>query len=169
MMKPFKLTALLCALLLSVLVASCAPAATPAPTTVPPTPTALQLPTAAPATSAPATSAPSSQTNPATSGNVTGVSLFQLSCAACHSADGAGNTFTMDGQTISTPSLHWADLTQTYSKDPSRGSVNDQVALSITKGLDEEAGDLNAMMPRWSSLSQVQVDSLVQYLQTTFK
>ena len=50
-----------------------------------------------------------------------------------------------------------------------RGNVADQVALSIVKGQDETGADLNAMMPRWSFLSKAQVDSLVQYLQTTFK
>ncbi len=98
-----------------------------------------------------------------------GEQLYQAACAACHGADGAGETFDVDGNKIDTPSLHWGDLTQTYSADPSRGTVDEQVALGITKGQDETGGDLNAMMPRWSSLSKEQVDSLVQYLQTQFK
>jgi hypothetical protein len=53
--------------------------------------------------------------------------------------------------------------------DPSRGSVEQQMALAITKGQDETGDDLNAMMPRWSVLSQEQVDSLIQYIQATFK
>ena len=41
--------------------------------------------------------------------------------------------------------------------------------LAITKGQDEEGGDLNTVMPRWSFLSQAQVDSLIQYFQTMFQ
>ncbi len=165
-MKLKRTTLLYFALLLAMLAAACAPAATPVPTTVPPTPTALQLPTTAPATSAPATTAPTSPTTTVVSGELVGASLFQLSCATCHGADRAGNTFTKDGQNITTPSLKWADLTKTYSTDPSRGSIADQVTLSIVKWHDETGADLNTMMPRWSSLSKAQVDSLVQYLQT---
>jgi mono/diheme cytochrome c family protein len=168
-MKLKRTTPLYFALLLAMLAAACAPATTPVPTTVPPTPTALQLPTTAPATSAPATTAPTSPTTTVASGELVGTSLFQLSCATCHGADRAGNTFTKDGQNITTPSLKWTDLTKTYSTDPSRGSITDQVALSIVKGQDETGADLNTMMPRWSSLSNAQVDSLVQYLQTAFK
>lgn len=154
-------------LVLTMLVAACAPAPTPTPepTAVPVTPTPLELPTAVPATDLPATTAPA----PAPSGEVTGASLFQLSCAACHGADAAGVTFTKDDQSISTPSLSWTDLTQTYSKDPSRGTVADQVVLSITKGQDETGADLNTMMPRWAILSKTQVDSLVQFIQTGVK
>jgi mono/diheme cytochrome c family protein len=100
--------------------------------------------------------------------NLTGEQLYVAACAACHGDDGAGKTFEMDGNKISTPSLHWGELTQTYSADTSRGTVEEQVALGITKGLDETGGDLNPMMPRWSFLSQAQVDSLVQYLKTAF-
>ncbi len=97
-----------------------------------------------------------------------GEQLYQAACAACHGADGAGKTFEMDGQKIEVPSLAWSELTATYSADPSRGSVEQQVALGFTKGQDETGEDLPAMMPRWSSLSQAQVDSLIQYLQTAF-
>ncbi len=163
---------LLFTLLLAVLVvAACAPASTPAPTDVPPTPTALQMPTTAPAASteaatAPATTEVPAQTNPASSDELTGASLYQISCMACHGADHAGKTFDKDGNKISTPSLSWSELSQTYATDASRGSVADQVAMSITKGLDETGSDLNAMMPRWSTLSKTQVDSLTQYLQS---
>ncbi len=101
------------------------------------------------------------------SGEVTGAALFEVSCAACHGQNHAGTTFDMDGQKIDVPSLAWSDLTTTYATDPSRGTVEQQVAISITKGQDETGGDLNAMMPRWSTLSQAQVDSLVQFLKTT--
>jgi mono/diheme cytochrome c family protein len=101
--------------------------------------------------------------------NLMGEQLYLTSCAACHGVDGAGKTFEVDGNTISTPSLSWSDMSDTYSTDPSRGSVADQLVLAITKGQDEEGEDLPAMMPRWSFLSQPQVDSLVEYLQTAFK
>ena len=156
---------ILSALLLLVLAAACAPAATPAPTEVPPTPTALELPTAALATAAPAPSAPAPTTN-AAGGEVTGASLYQISCAACHGADLKGSTFEMDGQKIDVPALAWDDLSTTFQTQPDRGNLATQLGLAITKGQDETGADLNAMMPRWSSLSQAQVDSLVQYLQT---
>jgi len=156
---------ILSALLLLVLAAACAPAATPAPTEVPPTPTALQLPTAALATAAPAPSAPAPTTN-AAGGEVTGASLYQVSCAACHGADLKGSTFEMDGQKIDVPALAWDDLSTTFQTQPDRGNLATQLGLAITKGQDETGADLNAMMPRWSSLSQAQVDSLVQYMQT---
>lgn len=101
--------------------------------------------------------------------NLMGEGLFRTSCAACHGTDGAGKTFEKDGNTISTPSLHWNELRQTFSRDPNRGSVPEQVALAITNGKNESGAELNTMMPRWSFLSQAQVDSLVQYLQITFK
>jgi len=105
----------------------------------------------------------------ATSTNLMGEQLFRTSCAACHGMDGAGKTFEKDGNTIRTPSLHWSELNGTFSRDPSRGTIPEQVALAITTGKDETGAELNTMMPRWSFLSQAQVDSLVQYLQTTFK
>ncbi len=175
MMRSIKFTVLLfCALTLSLLAAACAPAATPEPTAAPPTPTPLQLPTAASVTSSSASSVSSSAANSATSsqgtsntdGQLAGASLFQFSCAACHGQDRGGNTFDMDGQKIDVPALAWSDLSSAYATDPGRGSVADQLGLAITKGQDESGEDLNPMMPRWSSLSQAQVDSLVQYLQT---
>ena len=108
-------------------------------------------------------------TTATTQTNLIGEQLFRTSCAACHGMDGAGKTFEKDGNTITTPSLHWNQLNQTFGKDPSRGSVPVQVAQAITTGKDETGADLNTMMPRWSFLSQAQVDSLIQYLQTTFK
>ena len=105
---------------------------------------------------------------PATT-NLMGEQLFLTSCAACHGTDGAGKTFQKDGNTIKTPSLHWNELHQTFSRDSSRGSVPEQIALAITQGKDETGAELNTMMPRWSFLTQAQVDSLVQYLQTAFK
>ncbi len=158
-------------LLLALLAAACAPASTPEPTAIPASPTPLTLPTSAPATVAPQatdTTVPAAAATVATNDTeLAGASLFQISCAECHGADVAGKTFEKDNGKITTPSLHWSDLSQTYATDPSRGSVADQVALSIIKGQDETGSDLNAMMPRWSSLSKSQVDSLVQYLQTT--
>ena len=104
-----------------------------------------------------------------TATNLMGEQLFRTSCAACHGMDGAGQTFKKDGNTIATPSLHWNELRQTFSRDPNRGSVPEQIALAITSGKDETGAQLNTMMPRWSFLSQAQVDSIVEYLQTTFK
>ena len=101
--------------------------------------------------------------------NLMGEQLFRTSCTACHGMDGAGKIFEKDGNTITTPSLHWNELQQTFSRDSSRGSVPEQIALAITTGKDETGAELNTMMPRWSFLSQAQVDSLVQYLQSTFK
>jgi mono/diheme cytochrome c family protein len=146
------------ALLSLVLAGACAPAATPVPTEVPPTPTALQMPTAEPATAAP--------TANAAGGEVTGASLYQLSCAACHGADMKGSTFELDGQKIAVPALAWDDLSATFQTQPERGNLATQLGLAITKGQDETGADLNAMMPRWSSFSQAQVDSLVQDIQT---
>ena len=162
----------LCALLLPVLAAACAPAPTAVPTEVPPTPTALQLApslppaTVAPATSAPATNAPASPASTGAGPELTGAVLYELSCAACHGQDRLGKTLTMDDKPIAVPALTWDDLNSTYQTDPSRGSVPEQLALAITKGQDETGGDMDSMMPRWSSLSQAQVDSLVQLLQT---
>ena len=160
------------AALLFALAAACASAPTPAPTAIPPTPTPIQPPTAALPTSAPTTaptaaaaSEPTSASSTAVGSEITGASLFQMSCSPCHGLDAAGKTFEMDGNTITTPSLSWADLSQMYSSDPSRGTVEQQFATAVTKGLDESGDELNSMMPRWSSLSQAQVDSLGQYLQ----
>ncbi len=166
---------LIFALMLAMFATACATPSTPAPQppAAPASPTPLTLPTAASVSAAQTqpTTASAAPTTAATTADsnteLTGASLFQISCAECHGADAAGKTFDKDGGKISTPSLHWSDLSQTYATDPTRGSVADQIALSITKGQDETGSDLNAMMPRWSSLSKSQVDSLVQYLQTT--
>ena len=114
------------------------------------------------------TGSPNSSLEPATA-NLMGEQLFLTSCGACHGMDGAGKTFEKDGNTIRTPSLHWNELRGTFSRDPSRGSVPEQVARAIATGKDETGAELNTMMPRWSFLSQAQVESLVQYLQTRFK
>jgi mono/diheme cytochrome c family protein len=105
----------------------------------------------------------------ATDTNLMGEQLFRTSCAACHGMDGAGQTFIKDGNTIAIPSLRWNELRQTFSRDPNRGSLPEQIGWAITQGQDEAGAQLNTMMPRWSFLSQAQVDSLVQYLQTGFK
>jgi mono/diheme cytochrome c family protein len=173
-MRTLRLTILLfSATLLFVLAAACASAPTAAPTAVPPTPTAIQPPTAALPTSEPTSAPTTAPTTAATSASSTGASseltgaaLFQMSCSPCHGLDAAGKTFEDDGNKISPPSLAWSDLSRMYSTDPSRGNVEQQFATAVTKGLDETGDALNPMMPRWSSLSQAQVDSLAQYLQT---
>ncbi len=149
------------------LVAACgtSPSAPTAPTAMPPTPTPLSLPKSAPATAVPATSAPAAEVAPVGT-ELTGASLYQMSCAACHGADRAGQTFDMDGQKISVPALDWADLSQTYATDPSRGDVATQLGLAITKGQSETGDQLDEMMPRWSALSKAQVDSLIEYIQS---
>jgi cytochrome c len=146
-------------LLVAALAAACssAPATTAAPTPVPPTPTPLPLPPTATAPVAAPTTAP----NP---NEVNGAMLFQVACAECHGADAAGQSFDKDDQKIETPSIKWADLVNMYSSQPNRGTTEQQFALAITKGQDETGGDLNAMMPRWTSLSQTQVESLAAYL-----
>ncbi len=158
---------ILCVLLLPIFAAACSTAPTAAPTAVPPSPTPLPVAAVAQSSSSSASSTVAAPAAAPASGEVTGASLFELSCAACHGQNHAGSTFDMDGQKIDVPSLAWSDLSSTYAADPSRGTVEQQVAISITKGQDETGGDLNTMMPRWSSLSQAQVDSLVQYLKTT--
>ncbi len=157
---------ILSAFLLLVLAASCAPATTPAPTEVPATPTALQMPTVEPPTAAPTTSAAGAPTSSAAVGELAGASLYQVACAACHGADLKGSTFELDNQKIDVPALAWDDLSTTFQTQPARGDAATQIGLAITKGKDETNADLNPMMPRWSSLSQAQVDSLVQYLKT---
>ncbi len=169
-MQSLKLTALLFSgAALVALVTACAPAPTPTPTAVPPTPTPVPppptatqppAPTAAPATTAPTAAA----TTAASAAELTGASLYQVSCAGCHAANGQGNTFKDKDQTISVPSLGWDDLNTMYQTKPSRGTVEQQLALAITKGQDEQGADMGEMMPRWSSLSQAQVDSLVQFI-----
>ena len=101
--------------------------------------------------------------------NLKGEQLYQAACASCHGTDGAGETFKRSGNTISTPSLLWSELTKMYSAMPSRGTAEQQFAVAIIQGQDETGEDLNPMMPRWSFLSQAQVDSLAQYIKTTFK
>ncbi len=166
MIRTNKLILSLLGVLLAVLAAACGSAPAPAPTAVPLTPTPLQMPVVAQSTSARPTIAATAPAADTGNGEVTGAALFELSCSACHGQDRAGTTFDVDGQKISAPALSWDDLKTTYSTDPSRGTPEQQLALSITKGQDETGGDLNAMMPRWSSLSQAQVDSLVQFLQS---
>lgn len=151
---------------LAALAAACATTTPVPPTPVPPTPTALEMPTAASAATVAPTSAPTAAATNAAGAEVTGASLYQLSCAACHGADLKGSTFDVDGQKIEAPALGWEDLSTTFQTDPTRGDLATQLGLAITKGKDETGADLNAMMPRWSSLSQAQVDSLVQYMQT---
>jgi mono/diheme cytochrome c family protein len=166
-------------LLLILFVAACTTPPNVASTEVPASPTPLPLPgamattpagsttdTPAAATTEAAVAASGSVEMPAISADLTGASLYALSCAQCHGKDRSGNKFELDGQTIEVPSLAWQEMNNLYTSDPSRGDVPTQLALSITKGQDESGEALNAMMPRWSSLSQAQVQSLVEYLQT---
>lgn len=163
-MKPIQRNLLISTLLLvSMVLGACATPPNVSAANLSPSPTPLPLP--GPKATEPAAAASGSVEMPATSADLTGASLFQLSCSACHGQDRAGSTFEVDGQTIKVPALAWDDLKSTYATDPSRGTVPDQVALSITKGQDESGDSLNAMMPHWSSLSSAQVDSLVQFIQ----
>ncbi len=152
--------------LLSMVATACVPAPNVASTDIPPSPTPLPLPGAMPTMEEPAPTASGSVEMPAASADLTDASLYQLSCAACHGQDRAGNTFEDEGQSISVPALAWDDLNGMYATQLSRGSVNDQLMLAITKGQDETGDDMDPMMPRWSSLSRAQVDSLIEYLQT---
>ncbi len=166
-MRSTKHTLLLfCMAGLAAVAAACGTAATPAPTEVPATPTPLALPTAAVPQPAAATAAPGVSASTGSSTDLMGADLFQVSCAACHGADRSGSNFEVDGQKISAPALGWDDLSTTYATDPSRGTVEAQLALAITQGKGETGDDLDPMMPRWSSLSQAQVDSLIAYLKT---
>jgi len=166
-------------MILILFVAACSTPPNVAATEVPASPTPVPLPGAMATTPAGSTTEePAANTTespvaasdpvemPATSADLTGASLYALSCAQCHGKDRSGNKFEVDGQTIEVPSLAWQEMSNLYTSDPSRGDVSTQLALSITKGLDESGEDLNAMMPRWSSLSEAQVQSLVEYLQT---
>lgn len=166
MTRPIQRTILLLAVPLVLLLAATACAPTPAPVQAAAAPSPTPLPLPGPLTSSGSSSTGSNPTQAAApSAESTGASLYQLSCAACHGADRGGNTFEQDGQKIDVPALAWDDLSSAYSTDPSRGSVTDQLALAITKGQDETGGDLAPMMPRWSSLSQTQVSSLVDFIQ----
>lgn len=159
---------IMCVLVLLGLVTACASASPSTPAVEQSTPTPLQFPTntSEPATAAPATSAPAATAANSAGPEVTGPSLYQLSCEGCHGVDLQGSSFTLDGQTIAVPALTWNDLSPMYQTDPSRGTVEEQVGQSIIKGLDETGEDLNPMMPRWSSLTPAQVNSLVQFLQS---
>src|SRR5215212_9506008 len=67
---------------------------------------------------------------PATSAELTGVSLYQFSCAACHGKDLTGSTFELAGQTIKVPALDWDDPNILFKADPSRRAIPEQVALA---------------------------------------
>ena len=152
-------------LLVSILVAACA-APNVAPTeNVSPSPTPLSMPGAM-STMMENSSSSDMMNMPATNPDLNGASLYQLSCSACHGPDRAGSTFDVDEQTLEVPALTWDDLNDMYSENPSRGNVYDQLVLAITKGQDESGDEMPAMMPRWSSLSQGQVDSLIEFIQT---
>jgi mono/diheme cytochrome c family protein len=144
-------------LVLAAVATACSPAATPAPTAVPASATPLPLPPTA--TSAPAVATTASNPN-----EVSGAQLFQVSCSPCHGADAGGNSFVKDSQKIEPPSLKWAELVKLYTAQPDRGTTEQQTVLAIVKGQDETGADLNAMMPRWTALSQSQLDSVVAYL-----
>ena len=165
---------ILALMLVSMLAAACAApniataAAGPASPTPLPLPGAMtSMPQAMATMMEPAATASGMMNMPGTSADLTGASLYEFSCSACHGEDRAGSTFEVDGQTIKVPSLAWDDLNKMYSADPGRGSVPDQLAVAITKGQNEDGEDMNAMMPHWSSLTQGQVDSLIQFIQTT--
>lgn len=166
-MKSSKLVLiLLCLAGLAALATACGTSTPEAPTAAPATPTALQMPTSAAANQAPTTAAAPAPASSSSSSELMGADLYQVSCAACHGSDRAGSNFEMDGQKIAVPALAWDDLSTTYQTDPSRGSVEAQLALAITQGKSESGEDLTSVMPRWSSLSQAQVDSLIQLLKT---
>lgn len=163
-MRSAKITVLFLSVGLVVGLAACAPSPTPTATAMPAAPTAISAPVIA----ASPTGAPLPEVTSGPNGEVTGADLYLLSCAPCHGADRGGNTFDVDGQSVSVPELAWNDLNKMYQSDPSRGTVSQQLELAITKGLDETGDELDPMMPHWGSvLSQAQVESIIAYLQTT--
>src|SRR5512143_1706916 len=141
-MKSIQHSLFILGLLLVLLAAACVPPPNVSTANVSPSPTPLPLPSAMATEAATAAPASGSVEIPATSADLTGASLFQLSCSACHGQNRAGSIFEVDGQTIKVPALAWDDLNNTYATDSSRGSVPDQVALAITKGQDESGDDL---------------------------
>lgn len=166
-MRSIRTALLLCSIVaMAALAAACGTSAPAEPTAVPATPTPLQLPTSGPATQVPPTTSAAAPASSTSGAELMGADLFQVSCAACHGSDRAGGNFEMDGQRISVPALSWDDLSATYQTDPSRGTVEAQLAMAITQGKSESGQNLDPMMPRWSSLSQAQVDSLIQLLKT---
>ena len=153
-------------ILISLVIAACAAPPNVAPANnVPPSPTPLPMPEAMSTMMDNTAPVSGMMQMPATNPDLTGASLYELSCSACHGSDRAGSTFEVDGQTIKVPALTWDDLNQMYSENPSRGTVPEQLLLAITKGQDESGDEMPAMMPRWS-FSQGQVDSLVQFIQS---
>jgi len=167
-MKPIQRSlSILILFLIPILLAACATPPNVAPANdVSPSPTPLPMPDAMSTESESTGPATGPVEMPAASADLTGASLFRLSCSACHGKDRLGNKLEVDEQTIEVPALTWDDLNNMYSENPDRGNVSDQLKLAITKGQEESGEEMNAMMPRWSSLSQAQLDSLIQFLQT---
>ena len=154
-------------LFVAVLVVACAAPPNVAPAEkVAPSPTPLSMPGAMATMMEPAGPVADMMQMPATNADLTGVSLYEFSCSACHGQDRAGSTFEVDGQTIKVPELTWDDLNQMYSEHPDRGNVPQQITIAITKGQDESGDDMGAMMPRWSNFTKGQVDSLIEFIQT---
>ena len=88
-MKTIQRSLLILCLLPVLLAAACAPASTPLPSAM-----TTETPTMPPTASV----------------ELTGASLYQFSCAACHGKDRTGSTFELAGQTIKTPGLAWDNL-----------------------------------------------------------
>lgn len=93
--------------------------------------------------------------------NLSGQQLFTLACASCHGLTGAGHVFRQEGQTIRVPPITYSELSKTFTKN-----FDEQLRTAIVQGLDEEGKPLQPMMPRWTMLSQRDVDKLVAYIKT---
>lgn len=93
--------------------------------------------------------------------NLSGQQLFTLACASCHGLTGAGHVFRQEGQTIKVPPITYSELSKTFTKN-----FDEQLRTAIVKGLDEEGKPLQPMMPRWTMLSQQDVDKLIAYIKT---
>lgn len=93
--------------------------------------------------------------------NLPGQQLFTLACASCHGLTGAGHVFRQEGQTIRVPPITYSELSKTFTKN-----FDEQLRTAIVQGLDEEGKPLQPMMPRWTMLSQRDVDKLVAYIKT---
>jgi len=82
-----------------------------------------------------------------------------LSCAACHGADGRGPIHTMMGmQTMQAPDIRWSALESEFDTEKFR--------LAVTQGQDPDGEkQLNHDMPRWN-IGNDDLADLISYLKT---
>lgn len=103
-----------------------------------------------------------------------GMMNSQLTCAACHGADGRGGVHRMHMQVMDAPDIRWSALvaeeTHGAEGEDEHGEAHagydlETFRLAVVEGKHPDGGSLSGDMPRWN-LGDDDLADLAEYLQS---